>query len=198
MDSNRIKVLEMIPQDPTNYDDFQDIAPYNLLDDGKWTSLWMNRHPLYHKIRSRLDENYQGKLLWSELNRMKEKIEKLKKERWDSIRSANERDSELRSLIKEQKTLCKEEKTCTQTLQKHLDKCTDGCDKYFLCYPCEFKDNGRCSHYYEIKRAVEELEMEDYFDHEQQSEILRLGYIYERALAVKEDRLEEYLRYDEL
>ena len=45
MYSNRFKVLE-IAQDPTDYDDFEDIAPYNLLDDGKWTSLWMNRHIL--------------------------------------------------------------------------------------------------------------------------------------------------------
>jgi len=256
MYSNRFKVLE-IPQDPTDYDDFEDIAPYNLLEDGKWTSLWMNRHPLYYKIRNRFDDDYDGKLLWSELDKMKEKIEKLKKARMEYNRSTLKKESELHSIIIEQTRLCKEHnvgniidtilfsivsekntsftesdtsftesdtpllgfykqvndanmissdiisflpiQTCAQKLQKHLDTCTDGCNKYFVCYECQFKENGRCSHYYEIERAKEELEMYEYYDNEDKSEIDRLEYKYERALAVKENRLEEYTEnlYDE-
>jgi hypothetical protein len=252
MYSNRFKVLE-IPQDPTDYDDFEDIAPYNLLNDGKWTSLWMNRHPLYYKIRNRFDVDYDGKLLWSELDKMKEKIEKLKKDRMEYNRSTSKQESELHSIIIEQTRLCKEYnvgniidtilfsissensgkdtsftesdtpllgfysqvvdatmisseiisflpiQTCAQKLQKHLDTCTDGCKKYFVCYECQFKENGRCSHYYEIERAKEQLEMYEYYDNEDKSEIDRLEYRYERALAVKENRLEEYTEnlYDE-
>lgn len=40
---NRFKVLEF-PKD------FEDIAPYNKLENGKWTSLRFNRHPLYYKM----------------------------------------------------------------------------------------------------------------------------------------------------
>jgi hypothetical protein len=249
MYSNRFKVLE-IPQDPTDYDDFEDIAPYNLLEDGKWTSLWMNRHPLYYKIRNRFDDDYDGKLLWSELDKMKEKIEKLKKARMEYNRSTLKKESELHSLIIEQTRLCKENnveniidtilfsigseketsftesdtpllgfstqvndanmissdiisflpiQTCAQKLQKHLDTCTGGCKKYFVCYECQFKENGRCSHYYEIERAKEELEMYEYYDNEDKSEIDILEYKYERALAVKENRIEEYRQnlYDE-
>jgi hypothetical protein len=46
---NRFKVLE-IAEDPTDYGDFEDIAPYNKLKNGKWSSLWMNRHPLHYMI----------------------------------------------------------------------------------------------------------------------------------------------------
>ena len=33
---NRFKALEE-PEDPTDYEEFEDIAPYNKLRDGKWT-----------------------------------------------------------------------------------------------------------------------------------------------------------------
>jgi hypothetical protein len=194
MYSNRFK--------PTDYDDFEDIAPYNLLVDGKWTSLCINRHPLYYKIRNRFDEDYDGKLLWIEINKMKEKIEKLNRDQIEYRSSKWKRESELRSLIIEQTRLCKENNvgnTCVQKLQKHLDECTTGCNEYFVGYECQFKENGRCSHYYEIERVREELAMYDYYDHEDEDELHSLKYSYERALAVKENRLEEYRQnlYDE-
>jgi hypothetical protein len=37
---NRFEALKsQFPKDPTDYEDFEDIAPYNKLEDGKWTSL---------------------------------------------------------------------------------------------------------------------------------------------------------------
>jgi hypothetical protein len=245
--SNLFKALE-IPQDPTDYDDFEDTKPYNLLLDGKWTSLWMNRHPLYYKIRQRFDGNYDGKLLSSELNKMKEKIKEKNKEFTEYMDQIYERRSELRSAYIEQKRLCAEDtrestintiilsaatastaethphtplgsffsevpeamtmlpgiisflpiETCSQKLQKHLDTCTGfngtyKCSANFVSYDCKFKENGRCSHYYEIEEIKKELEECEYYEEEYRDDIHKLEYYYSRALAVKENRLQEYL-----
>lgn len=194
---NRFKLLEF-PQDPTDYEDFEDVAPYNKLQDGKWTSLWLNRHPLAHKILHRFSGDYNGKLLWKELNEMKEEIETLQESLGKYQREVFPRRRELSSLIREQEQLCGEE--CARKLQKHLDKCMgfDGTGKYkctkdFVSYDCQFKENGRCGHYYEIERANEEMDNFDYFEHEDKNKIIDLEVTYERALAVKEDRLQEYL-----
>ncbi len=62
-----------------------------------------------------------------------------------------------------------------------------------VCYNCKFKDDGRCHHYYEIKRA------EEYYE-EQWKEKNDLEYQYDRSLSVKEKRLREIydsdLEYD--
>lgn len=194
---NRFKVLEF-PQDPTDYEEFEDIAPYNKLEDGRWTSLWLNRHPLARKISYRFSNDYDGKLLWKELNEMKEEIDKLSRSLNEYQREVMPRRRELRTLIKEQEELCGEE--CTQRLQKHLVECMglDGTGKYkctkdHVSYDCQFKENGRCGHYYEIERAYEDIDNFDYFEHEDKTRINDLEYRYERALAVKEDRLQEYL-----
>ena len=200
---NKFKVLEE-ENDPTDYEYYEDIAPYNKLQDGKWTSLWMNRHPLYYKIQNRFSGTYDGKLLWSELNEMKERIETLQESLGKYQREVLPRRRKLRTLIREQEQLCGEE--CIQRLQKHLDKCMgfDGTGKYkctkdYVSYDCKFKESGRCGHYYEIERAEEELAHFDYFEHEDKMKIMDLEVSYDRALAVKEDRLQEYLDdiYDE-
>lgn len=188
---NRFKALE-IPKDPTEYEDFEDIAPYNKLEDGDWKSLWMPSHPLCYMIRNRFSYDYDGKLMWRELNVMKEEIQNMKR----SLREYQEKFSpsyhEFYKLIREQKQLCGE--SCAEKLQKHLDVCNGNykCSKDHITYECQFKENGRCSHYYEIERAKEILEEFDYYEHEDQDKISDLEVRYERALAVKEDRLEEY------
>jgi hypothetical protein len=243
---NRFKALEE-PQDPTDYEDFEDIAPYNKLEDGKWTSLWLNRHPLYYKIANRFGDNYYGKLMRRELNEMKEEIEKLRKAIHDSQKEVWARRRELHNLIDEQEKLCNEDtrsskldtillsaidatmtdtqtllsafcrqvpeamimmenivsfipiETCTEKLQRHLDGCTgrDKCTKNYVSYDCRFKNSGRCSHYYEIQDFKEELERDEYYEDEDRDRLRGLEYKYERALAVKENRLEEFLAYDE-
>jgi len=242
--TNRFKALE-IPEDPTDYEDFEDVAPYNKLKNGKWNLLWMNRHPIAYKISYRFSDKYNGKLTFGELNAMKEKIEKLRKSLREYQKEVWPRRRELNALIIEQEMLCCEDtraskvdtilisaidatdneqshlaafvnqvpesmimmeniisfiplETCAQKLQKHLDKCAglDGkykCSKNHVTYDCQFKENGRCSHYYEIERANEELEQEEYYEEEHKNRIESLEYQYKRALAVKEDRLEEYL-----
>lgn len=220
-------------------ENFEDIAPYNLLVDGKWTSLWMNRHPLYYKITNRFYGDYDGKLLWSELNKMKEKIEIRNKELFKYLDKIHERRTELRSAYREQKRLCAEDgestidaiilsaskavtenpktplgsffsevpfammilpdiisflpiETCAQKLQKHLDTCTK-CNKNYISYDCQFKENGRCSHYYEIETIREDLENYEYCEEQYRDDIQRLEYDYNRALAIKEDRLQEFV-----
>lgn len=92
--------------------------------------------------------------------------------------------------------------TCAQRLQKHLNECTgDGtgnykCTQNRVCYNCEFKDDGRCHHYYEIERAKEDLEGFEYYEEQCQEKINDLEYQYEKALAVKENRLKEYYESD--
>lgn len=245
--SNRFKVLE-IPQDPTDYEDFEDIAPYSKLENGKWSSLWLNRHPLYYIIEKRFSHDYYGKLMWTELNKMKEKIDKLnnaiheyKKETWA-------RRTELYNLIDEQEKLCSEDtrlskvetillsaidaaattdnqqtflssfinqvpeamimmenmmsfipiETCAEKVQKHFDTCAatykcGGKFGNFVAYECRYGDNGRCSHYYEIQDFKEELERDEYDEDEDKDRLVGLEVEYERALAVKENRLQEYL-----
>jgi len=249
MRSNRFKALEF-PQDPTDYEDFEDVAPYNKLVDGKWTSLWMNRHPIAYKISGRFSCNYDGKLMWRELNAMKEEIEKLQKSLDEYQKEVWPRSRELNNLIREQEKLCSEDnraskvntillsaiaaskktdnpqtplgsffhqvpdsmmmmqdiisfipiETCAEKLQKHLDVCSGlngkyKCTKNYVSYDCQFKENGRCSHYYEIERANEEIERDQYYADEDKDKIESLEVEYERALSVKEDRLEEYLEY---
>jgi hypothetical protein len=239
------------PPEATDYEEFEDIAPYNKLQDGKWSSLRLNRHPLYWKIYNRFNGDYRGKLLWKELNAMKEKIEKLQKSLSEYQNEVSSRREELIDLIRGQEKLCREDtrvstletvlssaitatttdnqqtplagfvyqvpeamlmmesiisfipiETCGQKLQKHLDICAVlnanyKCTKNYVSHDCRFNENGRCSHYYEIERANEELEDFEYYEHEDMSKIWGLQADYERALAVKENRLDEYLQDDE-
>jgi hypothetical protein len=195
---NRFIALE-IPKDPTDYEDFDDIAPYNKLKDGKWTSLCRDPHPLYHMITNRFGDEYDGKLMWWEFKAMEDEIENKRKSLRDYQKDMLPLYAELSDLIREQKDLCGER--CAEKLQKHLDVC-DGeykCTKDFICYECQFKENGRCNHYYQIERATERFRELEYYEYEDKSLIIDLKFRYERALAVKEDRLDEYLQefYDD-
>jgi len=192
MHSNRFKALEF-PQDPTDYEDFEDVAPYNKLVDGKWTSLWKNRHPNAYMIVNRFCSDYNGKLTWRELNAMKERIEKFSKSLYEYQKEVWPRRRELKNLIREQEKLCGKE--CAEELQKHLEKCTvtPKCSVGIVAYECRYGDNGRCSHYYEIQQFNEELERDEYYEEEDKDRIQDLEIDYERALAVKEDRFQEYL-----
>ena len=219
--NNRFKALDF-PKDPTDYEEFEHVDPYNKLENGKWTSLWVNPHPLCHMIIRRFSSDYDGKLLWRELNAMKEQIENHKKSLYEYQKKIWPRIAELNSLIREQKKLCSEDdraskidtillsaiatddvkvidnpqaplvdffhcveedmimkeiisfiplETCTQKLQRHLNECTgiDGkykCTQKHISYDCQFKENGRCSHYYEIKDYEEELETYEYNEEE--------------------------------
>ena len=192
---NRFKALEF-PQDPTDYEEFEDVAPYNKLKNGKWTSLWFNRHPLCYMITDRFNGTYDGKLMRRELNDMKERIKELQESLQDYIDEIYADRKKAILLIREQKKLCGEK--CEKELQAHLDTCTGlngkyKCTENYVSYDCQFKENGRCSHFYEIKRADEELEQYEYYEYDKKDRLQDLEIEYERALAVKENRLQEYL-----
>ena len=116
---------------------------------------------------------------------MIKRLDGYKKEVWP-------RRIELISLIRDQEKLCGEE--CTEILQKHLNICNKkyGCTKNIVSIDCRYKENGRCSHYYEIERAEMEIERYDYYEYEENDKITDLEIWHERALAVKEDRLQKY------
>lgn len=247
---NRFKVLEF-PKEPTDYEDYEDIVPYNKLDNGNWKSLILNRHPLVWMLRERFNSYYSGKLMWRELNTMKEQIEKKKKDLNNYENSIYDRCWDLRKTIREAHNLCNSgaqehiskletiilstlynekvdeeaplanfnqvdddvsminhiisfiepKETCAQKLQKHLDKCMgfDGTGRYKCTKDfngCEFNENGRCDHYYEIERAKDDLDRFESYEYDANNEIEDLEYNYKRALAVKEDRLEEFFSYD--
>lgn len=193
MFSNKFKVLE--DDDSNNYEDFEEISPYNKIIDGNWIALCLNSHPVAKLIRERISWLYDGKLLWREINKMKERIDKLKNALREYEDEVSPRMAKLNNLIREQKNLCKSDSLCAEELQKHLDICqsTYKCYDNYVAYECRFVDNGRCKHYYEIEYFQEELERYEYYIFEDKDKIMEIEVEYERALAVKEDRLKEYL-----
>ena len=184
------------------YDDFDEIMPYiEILNGGKWRLL--KRSPVAELINFRFSRDvcgYNGKLTIYELDEMKEQIEKKRKSLEEYRVKMMPRLSQCDELIRKQRNLCSE--NCYQELQKHLDACTgDGTGNYKcthnrVSYYCEYKDNGRCHHYYEIERLKEDYsENFQYYEERTIEKINELEYEYRYSLAVKENRLREFL-YD--
>ena len=179
-------------------DDFEDILPYNKVLDGKWTCL--EPSPTAKIINERFSFYYHGKLTWREINLIKEKMDKYEKKINEYTDEVSDNRRELFNSIKEQMQLCNEE--CAKKLKEHIDICDakDGygklykCKKDYLAYDCRFKENGRCSHYYEIKYLNQRLEDIEYYEDELTNSYLDYKVEYERALAIKENRYEEYIR----
>lgn len=185
-------------------EEYKDIAPYNKLENNDWTSLWKRRHPLYYIINFRFSDDYYGKVTWRELNDFQKKID----EKRLSLKTYRDEEYYPRrkvifSLIRDQEALCGAK--CKEKLAKHLDECEgDGtgknkCSKNWICYYCQFKENGRCSHYYEIERANEEIEIGEYYEEKDRDDLNQMEWRYGRLLAIKENRLEEFLNdlYDD-
>lgn len=176
------------------YDGFKDLRPYNLVVDGKW---WMlSPSPTAQLIRERFSPWYTGKLTWREIDSIKDAMVKVKND-LDSYTDKIYNDKcELIRLLKEQKKLCDSDGECTKKLNEHLKICGDKykCDKNYVAYDCQFKENGRCSHHYEIERLDERLDNYQYVIDNYRSSYEDLEISYERALAVKENRFDEYRR----
>lgn len=179
-------------------EEYKDVAPYNKLEDGDWLSLWKRRHPLYYMVNFRFSDDYYGKVTWMELEVLKKRIDELRL----SLKTYRDekyypRRKVLFKLIRDQEALCGEK--CAEKLANHIDECEgEGSGKYkcstnWICYYCQFKENGRCSHYYEIERANEEIEEGQYYEEEDKDKLNQLENRYDRMLAVKENRLEEFL-----
>jgi len=101
------------PDEPTDdYEEFEDIPPYNLLDNG-WKSI---RHPNSKLIKVRFGPWYTGKLLWRELDAKEKIIERRRRELENYIESRSERRWKLNKKIRETTDLCNE------GFQDHIDR----------------------------------------------------------------------------
>ena len=148
----------------------------------------MDPTPIARLISERFSNWYDGKLTIYEIDAIKEKMDKAEN---DLDRYRDEiRDNryELLDSLREQKRLCKSNDECVQKLDAHLKICGGidsvgkyKCEKDFVSYDCQFKENGGCSHYYKIKRIEERLEDYEYVDHSYYETYIDLQISYERA-----------------
>jgi len=176
------------------YGDFEDIIPYNKVIDGKWTSLEYDSHPIAKHIRYRFGDRYYGKLTIYELLSLKERMTNAEKELEAYRTDVREERRRLERSISQQSLLCRSSPQCQEKLEEHLKVCdsTYKCSKDFVAYECQFKKNGRCSHYYEIEHIEEDLGDVDYFLDDYKQKYQKLKNEYERQLAMKENRIDEY------
>ncbi len=146
-----------------------------------------------------------GKLSWKEINLLKEKIDTYMKKIDEFSKRSLEHRTELVNSIKEEKRLCNDD--CKRELKEHIELCKNKhkcdeickqhkrcftCDKDYVAYNCRFEENGRCSHYYNIKSCEERLEDYQYVEEGYRDSYEEYQAEYEQQLAIKEDRYEEY------
>lgn len=112
--NNRYKVLEFSVE-PTDYEDYEDISPYNKLKNGNWKTLFFNKHPVCYMLKNRIRND--EKLLWIELNNIKENIKKKKDDLANYLNRVSNRLNELNRTIATNKKLCEE-----GDLQEHMEK----------------------------------------------------------------------------
>lgn len=157
-------------------------------------------HPLHQLIKDRFDKYYyDGILTIYELNIIKTNMDEAKNNLNEYSNKNYDKRNEIYNEIIEQKKLCGDE--CKRILQQHLKICKgfDGTGKYkctekHVAYSCQFKDDGRCSHFYEIENLQENLDWYDENIDDLSKEYYKLKNTYERELAKKENRIEEYER----
>jgi len=143
-----------------------------------------------------------------ELLALKEKIQSTKKRLQDYKDETREERQDYGRQILAQTKLCGSE--CLRELEKHLEICDGGyekdhanykrpyykCEMRSVCYECNksfnIENNGRCSHFYEIKHLEEQLENIEYYDDSLEDKIMDLEVDYGRKLAIKEGRYEQY------
>jgi chromosome segregation ATPase len=196
-DSNRFRALrDEDPEDP--YEEFEDIAPYKWILDGcKWRSLsWQHSsHPIVSVLRETHDTYSDRRLTSMEMYFLKEKLDEAKARVTKC--EQNKKMHDLYYDINKQKSLCSQSSKCAEDLQAHLKVCSETEQKYkcredFVAYFCQFKDNGRCEHYYEIEHLEEEVGWYEQDLSETRSSYYSLETHYERAKAIRENFLAEY------
>jgi len=160
-------------------------------------------------IKERFSKYYTGKLTWREINMLKKKMDNCKETIEENRKKSRNERSKLRNSIQDESRLCNDD--CKKELNEHIELCKSKhicdlvciqhkrcftCDEDYVSYGCRFEENGRCSHYYAIKHYKEILE--NYAEQEDENTDSYLDYKieFERALAIKEDRYEEYIAED--
>ena len=131
-----------------------------------------------------------------EINDMKDRMDKIKN-KLDTYKAETYNDRfKLCREKRQQIELCNSTDECAKNLEAHLKVC-DGdykCTQNYVAYECTYKENGRCSHYYEIKHIDERLEDYEYTIDSYTDLYQDLQISHERALAIKENRYDEYKR----
>ena len=175
------------------YNGFKDVVPYNFILNGKFgISLRCDPHPISFLINERFSYDYSGKLLWREINVIKEEMDKAEDDMNNYINKVSEDMDKLRVSIREQNILCNG--NCLKELYVHLKECDSNpkCKKDCVAYECRFKENGRCLHYYNLERLNEKYENYQYVIDNYHDIFTDLQVKYERALVIKDDMYEEY------
>ena len=154
-------------------------------------------HHIAKLIKYRFGSYYDGILTIYELNKIKENADKAKKILDNYSDKVFDEQREYRRKIRQQKELCGDE--CVRKLDEHLKICEgiDGTGKYkctkdFISYDCKYKNNGRCSHYYEIEELESDLGDCNETIYDMRTKLYKLEETYNRELAKKENRIEEY------
>jgi hypothetical protein len=160
-----------------------------------------NFHPVAKLIKNRFGPWYNGPLTVYELDVIKEKMEKAEKQLRDYEKEVRgERHDYIRK-IRQQQEMCGDE--CVRELEEHLKVCKGingkyKCTKDFVFHDCQFNsENGRCSHYYEIEELETELGLCDESIYDFKRKYIFLEREYQKQLAIKENRSEEYEMFDE-
>ena len=113
-------------------------------------------------------------------------------EEWDNyIEKSQPWIDDSNAIIEEQKALCGRE--CKDILKIHLESCKHGCKIDEVSYECGFiSDNGRCSHYYANEKQEDRKERYSDVSNDYEIRYKDAKYEYEKYLAEKEDRLDEF------
>ena len=135
------------------------------------------------------------------INDLKKKLDEIDSKKNSYYKDTAAAVRELNDKIREEKKKCKETPECAKMLQCHLTTCTHGCTQYHLAYECQFNDNGRCGHYYDIKYTDEKLEHFDYYSNEYEYEYDEIEYEYKKAIRIQQlgsyDAYEKELKNDD-
>ena len=154
-------------------------------------------HPVAKLIKYRFGCWYDGNLTCYEIEKLKEKMLKYKEDKEKYYNGIYNNRNNCINKIYENERECKNNEKCKEDLEEHLKKCKNGknaCSQRFVSYECQFKENGRCRHFYEIENAQEII---DFYDENLQDLYDRFYEAegkYQRELAKKENRLDEYIR----
>jgi len=150
--------------------------------------------PVAKLIYYRFGPHYQGKLTCYELNEIKEKMLKAKAE-LNEKENMNDKIWHCEDVIRNLEKECESNPLCKQNLKVHLEVCNSKyskCTRHFVSYDCQFKENGRCEHYYDIDEETEKKERYQSIISDLHERVGELEMKYERELARKENRLQEY------
>ena len=142
------------------------------------------------KVQLSLKMSSASEMTNDELLALQEKIQSTKKRLQDYKDEVREERRGYITKIEEEKKLCGIE--CLRELEKHLEICDGGyekdhanyrrpyykCEMRSVCYECKkssnIENNGRCSHFYEIKHLEEQLENIEYYDDGLEDQIIYL------------------------